>query len=113
VVTAVPLTQGKLNVVRAAFKAGITPSKIARQFGISQSDIRKGVDVWIVNRWKVIAGLQIRRRSMAGRINLDSEHDLERQGDLEYLDGIELEFRIQATLDGSRFAKAVLLAGKQ
>ncbi len=43
VVTAVPLTQGKLNAIRAAFKAGITPSKIARQFGISQSDIRKAL----------------------------------------------------------------------
>jgi hypothetical protein len=28
---AVPLTQGKLNAVRAAFKAGVTPSRIARQ----------------------------------------------------------------------------------
>ena len=42
-VAAVPLTQGKLNAVRAAFKAGITPSRIARQFGISQSDIRKAL----------------------------------------------------------------------
>jgi len=40
---AVPLTQGKLNAVRAAFKAGITPSRIARQFGISQSDVRKAL----------------------------------------------------------------------
>jgi DNA invertase Pin-like site-specific DNA recombinase len=39
----VPLAQGKLNAVRAAFKAGITPSKIARQFGISQSDVRKAL----------------------------------------------------------------------
>jgi integrase len=30
---AAPLTQGKLNAVRAAFKAGVTPSRIARQFG--------------------------------------------------------------------------------
>jgi predicted DNA-binding protein (UPF0251 family) len=43
VVAAVPLTQGKLNAIRAAFKAGITPSRIARQFGISQSDIRKAL----------------------------------------------------------------------
>jgi DNA invertase Pin-like site-specific DNA recombinase len=43
VVAAVPLTQGKLNAVRAAFKAGLTPSRIARQFGISQSDIRKAL----------------------------------------------------------------------
>jgi hypothetical protein len=40
---AVPLTQGKLNAVRAAFKAGVTPSRIARQFGISQSDVRKAL----------------------------------------------------------------------
>jgi hypothetical protein len=37
----VALTRGQLNAVRASFKAGITPSRIARQFGISQSDIRK------------------------------------------------------------------------
>ena len=42
VITA-PLTQGKLNAVRAAFKAGVTPSRIARQFGISQSDVRKAL----------------------------------------------------------------------
>ncbi len=35
------LTMGKLNAVRAAFKAGVKPSTIARQFGISQSDVRK------------------------------------------------------------------------
>jgi predicted DNA-binding protein (UPF0251 family) len=40
---AVPLTQGKLNAVRAAFKAGITPSRIARQFGISQSNVQKAL----------------------------------------------------------------------
>jgi hypothetical protein len=40
---AAPLTQGKLNAVRAAFKAGITPSRIARQFGISQSDVRRAL----------------------------------------------------------------------
>jgi hypothetical protein len=37
----VALTQGRVNAVRAAFKAGITPSRIARQFGIPQSDVRK------------------------------------------------------------------------
>jgi predicted DNA-binding protein (UPF0251 family) len=37
----VSLTRGQLNAVRAAFKAGITPSRIARQFGISQSNVRK------------------------------------------------------------------------
>jgi hypothetical protein len=29
--------------VRAAFKAGVKPSAIARQFGISQSDVRKAL----------------------------------------------------------------------
>jgi hypothetical protein len=43
VVAAAPLTQGKLNAVRAAFKAGVKTSRIARQFGISQSDIRKAL----------------------------------------------------------------------
>jgi DNA-binding NarL/FixJ family response regulator len=37
----VALTQGQVNAVLATFKAGITPSRIARQFGISQSDVRK------------------------------------------------------------------------
>jgi predicted DNA-binding protein (UPF0251 family) len=40
---ALPLTLAKLNAVRAAFKAGVTPSRIARQFGISQSDVRKAL----------------------------------------------------------------------
>ena len=37
----VSLPRGQLNAVRAAFKAGIKPSLIARQFGLSQSDVRK------------------------------------------------------------------------
>ena len=37
------LTKGKLNAVRAAFKAGVKPSAIARQFGISQSDLRNAL----------------------------------------------------------------------
>ena len=37
------LTRGQVNAVRAAYKAGITPSQIARQFGISQSDVRKAL----------------------------------------------------------------------
>jgi hypothetical protein len=41
--TEVSLTRGQLNAVRAAFKAGITPSRIARQFGISQSNVRKAL----------------------------------------------------------------------
>jgi len=42
-VDAPPLAQGKLNAVRAAFKAGVTPSRIAREFGISRSDVRKAL----------------------------------------------------------------------
>jgi hypothetical protein len=37
------LTLGQINAVRAAFKAGITPARIARQFGISQSNVRKAL----------------------------------------------------------------------
>jgi hypothetical protein len=37
----VSLTRGQVNAVRAAFKAGIKPSLIAQQFGISQLDVRK------------------------------------------------------------------------
>jgi hypothetical protein len=40
-VATVSLTRGQVNAVRAAFKAGIKPSRIARQFGISQSDVKK------------------------------------------------------------------------
>jgi hypothetical protein len=40
---AVHLTPGKLNAVRAAFKAGVKPSQIARQFGLSQSNVRKAL----------------------------------------------------------------------
>jgi hypothetical protein len=35
---ALPLA--KLNAIRAAFKAGVAPSRIARQFGISRADVR-------------------------------------------------------------------------
>ena len=37
----VSLTPGKLNAVRAAFKAGVRSSRIAKQFGIPQSEVRK------------------------------------------------------------------------
>jgi len=40
---AISLTRGQVSAVRAAFKAGITPSRIARQFGLSQSDVRKAL----------------------------------------------------------------------
>jgi hypothetical protein len=40
---AVTLPSGKLNAVRAAFKAGVRPSQIARQFGVSQADVRRAL----------------------------------------------------------------------
>jgi predicted DNA binding protein len=39
----VTLTPSKMNAVRAAFKAGIKPSQIARQFGISRADVQKAL----------------------------------------------------------------------
>ena len=39
----VRLTRGQLNAVLAAFQAGITPARIARQFGLSQSDVKKAL----------------------------------------------------------------------
>jgi hypothetical protein len=39
----VPLPLGKLNAVRAAHKAGVKPSQIARHFGISHSDVRRAL----------------------------------------------------------------------
>jgi hypothetical protein len=41
--TVVHLTPGKMNAVRAAFNVGVKPSQIARQFGLSQSDVRKAL----------------------------------------------------------------------
>ena len=38
-----PLTRGQINAVRAAIKAGITPSRISRQFGLTQADVRKAL----------------------------------------------------------------------
>lgn len=38
---AVSLPQGKRNAVKAAFKVGVTPARIAREFGLSLSDVRK------------------------------------------------------------------------
>ena len=35
------LTQSKINAVRAAFKAGVKPTMIARQFGVSPAAIRQ------------------------------------------------------------------------
>jgi hypothetical protein len=42
-VKAVALPQGKLNAVRAAFKAGVTPARIAREFGISRTDVQRAL----------------------------------------------------------------------
>jgi hypothetical protein len=39
------LTRGQINAVRSAFKAGITPARIAKQFGISQSNVRKALAI--------------------------------------------------------------------
>jgi len=39
----VSLTRGQVNAVRSAFKAGITPARIARQFGIFQANVRKAL----------------------------------------------------------------------
>jgi hypothetical protein len=39
----VSLTRGQVNAIRASFKAGITPSRIARQFGVSLSNVRKAL----------------------------------------------------------------------
>ena len=37
----ISLTRGQVNAVRAAYRAGISPSRIARQFGIPGVDVRK------------------------------------------------------------------------
>jgi DNA invertase Pin-like site-specific DNA recombinase len=42
-VDAPPLAQGKLNAIRAAFKAGVRPSRIAREFGVSHADVRRAL----------------------------------------------------------------------
>ena len=42
------LTTSKLNAVRAAFRAGVKPKQIGRQFGLSDADVRKALagDDW-------------------------------------------------------------------
>jgi len=37
------LTRGQVNAVRAAFKAGVTATRIARQFGLLPSQVRKAL----------------------------------------------------------------------
>ena len=39
-IATVALPQGKLNAIRAAFKAGVPPSRIVQQFGVSRSDVQ-------------------------------------------------------------------------
>ena len=38
-----PLTRGQVSAIRAAFKAGVKPSQIARHFRVSQSNVRKAL----------------------------------------------------------------------
>jgi len=40
---AASLTRGQTNVVLAAFRAGVKPAAIARQFRLSQADVRKAL----------------------------------------------------------------------
>ena len=40
---ALPLAFGKLNAIRAAFKAGVKPSAISKQFGVSQTDVHRAL----------------------------------------------------------------------
>ena len=40
---AVSLKPGKMNAVRASFQAGVTPAKIAKQFGVPQAEVRKAI----------------------------------------------------------------------
>jgi hypothetical protein len=40
----IPVTQGKLNAIRAALKPGVKPNAIARQFGVTPAMIKKAVE---------------------------------------------------------------------
>src|SRR5436190_22478185 len=44
------LTRGQVSAVRAGFKAGVKVSMIARQFGLSQSEVRKALASEILER---------------------------------------------------------------
>ena len=48
--TAPALTLGQTNAVRAAFLAGVKPSTIARQFGISQTAVKQALSTEIRRR---------------------------------------------------------------
>ncbi len=39
----IPITPAKLNAIRAALGAGVKPTAIARQFGVSQAAIREAL----------------------------------------------------------------------
>jgi DNA-binding transcriptional regulator YiaG len=55
----VTLSPGKLNAVRAAFGAGVTPSRIARQFGISQANVRKALAARVASQGSDVAVLEV------------------------------------------------------
>jgi hypothetical protein len=38
------LPQAKVNAIRAALKAGVKPTVVARQFGVSPAEIRRALD---------------------------------------------------------------------
>jgi transposase-like protein len=38
------LPQAKVNAIRAALKAGVKPSIVSRQFGVSAAEIRRALD---------------------------------------------------------------------
>ena len=42
---AAALTPGQMSAVRAAFKAGVPPRRIGRQFGLSQEQVRKALSI--------------------------------------------------------------------
>lgn len=42
---AAALSPGQANAVRAAFKAGVPPRRIGRQFGLSQAQVRKALSI--------------------------------------------------------------------
>ena len=91
----VSLTRGQLNAVRAAFKAGVKPAAIARQFGISQSDIRKALAAEVRDRKtsaltdtcsgaklvRLLVSAGAQRPSIAGRLRPDSRALVTRKPD--------------------------------
>ena len=45
------LPLGKLNAVRAAFKAGVKPTRIAKEFGLSRSDVESALKALNAKKW--------------------------------------------------------------